>query len=434
MGQFTNTIYSNTIENVIKGYQNRVNQATSYFKFINQKPTPVTYFNINTTRSSLDHGTDQQYDQLTSEDPLRYNRINGFYLYGIGRVETMTNIGEFGPESNIEGEATVLPNTIIPLEGDYFTIDYLINGDKKILFRVISSNRDTLDNGANFYRIQYKMDQTMEEFYDQLLNQVVKTFKYIPSNIGTNMASLLDEESLASIDNLLSIRNMLRQYYINLFYKSNIQTFIYPYNDAGMLIYDPYLIEFLIRNKVLLSYDDDYMYLSQATFKSTTFAVEYAKTIFMDVENRNPQMSLNTAYPIEICDMNSLLVDRMEEYLELSIQRKNFDFHSPINILDLDLLDRIVNNSTYDESDKSKPLYRNLIINFMNGKNETSITSAQLESIDNINYARTMNLFYEIPLMIHVINTYVTNMMTDKTKSTDDTCTLCGKECYVNGK
>lgn len=432
MGEFTNTIYSNTIDNVIQGYQNRINQAANYYKFINQKPTPVTYFNINTTVSTLDNGTDQQYDQLTDEDPLRYNKINGFYLYGVGRIETTTNLGEFGPEAHIEGEATILPNTIVPLEGDYFIIDYLINDDKKILFRVLESNRDTLDNGANFYRIHYKLDQTKPEFYDQLLKQVVKTFKYIPTNAGTNMVSLLDEESMTSINNLLSIRNALRNYYIDLFYKRNVQTFIYPYNDTCMLIYDPYFIEFLIRNKVLVS-NEDYMYLSQATFRSSTFSIEYAKTVFMDVENRNPQMSLNSAYPIEICDMNSLLVDRMEEYLELSIQRQNFDFHSPINILDLDLVDRIVNNKPYDESDSSLPIYRNIIINYMNAGQVTSITKEQLESIDEIEYARTKRLFYEIPLLIHIINSYVTEMMTSKTDN-GDTCTLCGKECYVNGK
>lgn len=431
MGQFTSTLYTNTIENVINGYKNRINQASLYTRFINQNPTPVTYFNINTIASSLDVSTHQQYDLLTDEDPLRYNRINGFYLYGIGRIETTTNVQEFGPESNIEGEAIILPNTIIPLEGDYFTIDYLMNDDKKILFRVLSSDRDTLENGTNFYKVRYKLDQTLPEFYEQLLRQTIKTFKFIPSNVGTNMVSLLEEQIELSANKLLSIVTQLKEYYIDLFYKRNVQTFVYPYET--LLIYDPYIMEFFIRNSLFMLYEESYLYLSQATFRSSTFSIEYAKTIFLNIEQRNNHLNLNTAWPIDICDVNSLLIDRMEEYLELSVKRKSFDFHTPINILDMDLFDRIVTNSPYNENDISLPLYRNIIINFMNGKDFTSITDAQLESLDNIQYARTKIIFYELAIIIYILNTYITDILSDTTK-TAESCEICGKESYVNGK
>lgn len=429
MGQFTSTTYSATTESIIQGYQNRLSIANPYYRFTNKKPTPVTYWNINTAHTTLDHGTEQSYDQLTDEDSFRFNRINGFYLYGIGRIETNTVIEEFGPRaSSLEGEALVLPNTIIPLEGDYFTIDYLMNGDKKILFRVVDTNLDTLENGANFYKISYKMDQTHPEFYKNLLNQTVKTYKYIPSSAGTNFVALLDEETENGINQLNKIIEILRQYYIDLFYRKNVQTFVYPY--ATMLLYDPYLIEFLIRNKVLLTDDPSYIYISQATFKSSTFSIEYTKSLFLNIENRDSNLSLNTVYPIQICDPGSLLVDRMEEYLELSIQRQNFNFNSPINILDMDLFDRIVENNIYNEDDSNAPLYRNIIINFMNGKDASSINKRQLTSLENISYARTKDLFYELVLILHILNTYITELMTNPSS---DNAISCAKECYANG-
>ena len=435
MGTFDNTsIYNNSIDSLIQGQQSRINAANPYYKYTDKKPTPVTYWNINSTQTTLDCGTEQPYDQLTQEDPIRYNRVLNFLLYGLGQIETDIRIGEYGPESQIEGECLILPNTVIPFESDYFTIDYLINGDQRILFRVVSVNRDTLDNNANFYRIHYQLNQTQDIDYKYLMEHTVKTYKYISSNAGTNFIALLDEETENGINQLSNLLSMLRQFYMELFYRPNIQTFIYPYMHGSFLIYDPYLIEFLIRSKLYSTSDSSYLYISQATFKSLTFSIEYSKTLFNDIENRDHDLSLNTVWPINICDANSLLIDRMEEYLELSIQRQNFRFHDPINFLNMDLFDRIVNDDPYDESDESLPIYKNVIINFMNNKDASSITAKQIESIKNIEYARTKDLYYELPLIMYTLSRYITDLMTNPVSTGDgvDSTTCLCNPCYVN--
>ena len=435
MGTFDNTsIYNNSIDSLIQGQQSRINAANPYYKYTDKKPTPVTYWNINSTQTTLDCGTEQPYDQLTQEDPIRYNRVLNFLLYGLGQIETDIRVGEYGPESQIEGECLILPNTVIPFESDYFTIDYLINGDQRILFRVVSVNRDTLDNNANFYRIHYQLNQTQDIDYKYLMEHTVKTYKYISSNAGTNFIALLDEETENGINQLSNLLSMLRQFYMELFYRPNIQTFIYPYMHGSFLIYDPYLIEFLIRSKLYSTSDSSYLYISQATFKSLTFSIEYSKTLFNDIENRDHDLSLNTVWPINICDANSLLIDRMEEYLELSIQRQNFRFHDPINFLNMDLFDRIVNDDPYDESDESLPIYKNVIINFMNNKDASSITAKQIESIKNIEYARTKDLYYELPLIMYTLSRYITDLMTNPVSTGDgvDSTTCLCNPCYVN--
>lgn len=438
MSGFSNTNYNTTTNSVIKNYQDRVNQCTLFTKFTNQKPTPVTYWNINSEATTMDRGTIQSYDQLSDEDSYRYNQINNFFIYGLGRIEPNIQVEEFGPHSSpIEGEAYIRPNILIPCENDYFTISYLINGDQYILFRVIEVQRDTLDNNANWYRIHYQMDQTLQTTYKQLVeNQTVNVYEYVDGMIGTNQAAFLTQDQINSIENLSKLRDQLREFYINLFYKRNIQTFIYPYDMGAMLIYDPYLIEFLIRNKVFLTYDENYLYISQATFRSSTFSIEYNKTLFRSIEERDPELLLNTAWPIQICDPNSLLVDRMEEYLELSVQRQNYNFHEPINFLDMHLFDRIVNNKPYDESDPSFPHYRNIIINFINGKDVDSLTPVQTKSIHNLEYAKNKIFYYEIPLLVHAFNTYISDLMSGNSLDPNDTSKTvkcCNPECFVFG-
>lgn len=435
MAGFANTNYNQTVNCVVQQQKDRLNGATNYSKFTNQKPTVVTYWNINSYYTTMDRGTIQSYDQLSDEDSYRYNKVNGFLIYGLSRIEPNIQVEEFGPHSSpIEGDAYIMPNTLIPCENDYFTVPYLINGDQYILFRVIEVQRDTLDNNANWYRIHYQMDQTYKEAYKNLLKQTVKEFTFYEGLVGTNQAAFLSEEQINGINKLTALRDLLRSFYYSLFYKRNVQTFVYPYDMGSMLIYDPYLIEFLIRNKVFLSYDENYDYITQATFRSSTFAIEYERTLFRSIEERNNELKLNTAWPIQICDPNSLLVDRMEEYLELSVQRQNYNFHEPINFLDMHLFDRIVNKKPYDETDQSYPHYRNLIINYMAGKGADSITEVELESIKNIEYAKNKILYYEIPLLTYVLNAYISEIMSTNEMDQDDYTKCCSPDCFIYAK
>ena len=76
MGSFSNTTsYSDAINNLTQSYQDRLAQ-NPYYKFTDKKPTKVTYWNTNSTMSTWDQGTQQNYDQLSEEDPTRYNRVD----------------------------------------------------------------------------------------------------------------------------------------------------------------------------------------------------------------------------------------------------------------------------------------------------------------------------------------------------------------------
>ena len=433
MGEFSNTSYRDTVNSLTQGYQNRISTANPYYKFTDKKPTPVTYWNINSTMSTLDQGTLQTYNQLGSEAPLRYNKVKNFQLYGIARMMIDIQIGEWGPESSpIEGDAYILPNTIVPMADDYFTIDYLKGDDKHLLFRITKADRDTLETGANFYKVHYILDRTENESYKELQRQTVKTYEYIPSNVGTNFVALLEEDTKNLIVRLESSIDMLKDYFVSIFYRKNVQTFIYSYTkDCDLLIYDPYMVEFLIRNSILGS-NDRYIYVSQATFRSNTFSIEYAKTIFKNVEDRNQELSLNTAYPISICDPNSLLVERLEEYFELSVLKQNYTFSTPINILDMDLFDRIVNSDLYDEEDIQQPIYRNIIIGYMGDGFNHTITDSEIKSIADIDYKPSQQLYYEIPLLLYIMEAYINHLMS-KTETDDDNTTCCD-QCYITRK
>lgn len=411
MGNFVNTNYSKTIDSLVEGAKSRLNNP--YYLYGDRKPTVVTYYNINTNATTLDAGTLQPGDQVGENSPYRYNKIEDFHLYGLERVQLDLEITDWGIESPVEGEAVILPNTIVPMVGDMFMIKHVL--DRPILFEVTKVTIDTLVTGSNMYKISYLLSRTDRDAIDSLeKRQTLKRYKYKAGNVGTNLAPLITNDTADLVDKLDDTVNTLLEYYINIFYKNSVQTFIFQ--DYEYFIYDGYLIEFIIRNKLYNLPGNEYVHIEPAVYTDSTFNLEYDHTIFKDIENRNPDMRLNSAYPIPVTDVNSLLIDRLEEYYILSNKIVNKTDHHVINWLDLELQDRIMNNNPYTENEPNL-YYRNIIIEYMN-KKDFNITTRMIDSLMRINFCYNKILFYEIPIIVYIIQFYC-NKLQERNKKID---------------
>ena len=399
MGNFINTNYNKTIDNLVEGAKSRLNNP--FYIYGDRKPTIVTYYNINHNASTIDKGSSTLYDDIGQNSSLRFNKIENFHLYGIEKINVNLDVGEYGLESPIEGEALILPNTIVPVPGDMFIINHVI--DKPYLFMVTGIGIDTLYTGANFYKISYKLTRTdMDALTSLETVQTIKRFTYKAGNVGTTLTPLIESNQAELIDKIEDNIDTLLNYYMNLFYKNSVQNFILEYQH--MYLYDPYLIEFMIRNKLFALSGNNYFHVEQAVYIGDTFALEYDHTIFKDIEIKKSNMRLNSVYPVPVDDPNSLLVDRLESYYKLSNKVMYKDYDNPINWLDMDLLDRVINNELYDED--SNLYYRNLLILYMNNK-EFDITDKLMDSIMDIEFNYTKELFYMIPILVFILKSYV---------------------------
>ena len=399
MGNFINTNYNKTIDNLVEGAKSRLNNP--FYIYGDRKPTIVTYYNINHNASTIDKGSSTLYDDIGQNSSLRFNKIENFHLYGIEKINVNLDVGEYGLESPIEGEALILPNTIVPVPGDMFIINHVI--DKPYLFMVTGIGIDTLYTGANFYKISYKLTRTdMDALTSLETVQTIKRFTYKAGNVGTTLTPLIESNQAELIDKIEDNIDTLLNYYMNLFYKNSVQNFILEYQH--MYLYDPYLIEFMIRNKLFALSGNNYFHVEQAVYIGDTFALEYDHSIFKDIEIKKSNMRLNSVYPVPVDDPNSLLVDRLESYYKLSNKVMYKDYDNPINWLDMDLLDRVINNKLYDED--SNLYYRNLLILYMNNK-EFDITDKIMNSIMDLEFNYTKELFYMIPILVFILKSYV---------------------------
>lgn len=394
MGKILETTYHDTVERITSFNKDLINN--SFYTLNDKKPTIVTYYNINKELSGLDPGSKVAYDNIGDDSPLRFNKIDDFIIYGFTKIELQTENDEFGLEAEkVAGECFVLPNTIVPTEGDYFEVDHIT--DSTWLFIITDVQKDTLENGSNAYKLSYKLEYID---HDRLLKNVAEEYTMIEKREGTNIAKVIENNKLAAAKLMDKTAVMLKSYFNDLFYNDKVQTFIYT-DLTEWRVYDPYMIEFLIRNKILDNGNDSFVYVDHKIPTSKTFSIDYDHTFFRVFETKDISKLVSSYYSIQLEDINAfgtVFHSRFEAYFKAKYvttptgyKGQCIDENIIYRISDMKLIEDVkdLNNPT--------PLWINILIKHFSGE---SITTEEIESVNDIHYDTSMQAFYLIPLLI----------------------------------
>ena len=311
MGKFVNKTYTNTVEGLVNGQINKYKNAN--FTFIDKSPYIVDFYNLNNA-STLAPGSRINYSSIGPNSPFKFDYIHDAVIYMNGaRIEFNVDVGEYGTEANpVEGEAYILPNTFVPQVNSFFTINH---ASKYYLFIVTGVDPDTMDNGANFYKMQYALYYLSEDALEKLKKQVTESYEMVSDNIGTEFKCIVRKNDYDLIEKVELMLEDIRRFYNSLFFKDNLQTYVFM-NDQGKYFYDPYMVEFLIRNGIMYGGDKkSQQYVAQAMYLPPTFIIEYDESFWRAFELQNAEKlhSIN-AFGRYIEDPNSLFATRMEDY------------------------------------------------------------------------------------------------------------------------
>ena len=156
--------------------------------------------------------------------------------------------------AEISGDGIILPNTITPRPGDFFSISYV---KEDILFKVNEVSSDTLDTGANIYKIGYSVEYT--DSIDKIDAQVEKNFNFVVNNVGTDFKTIIQDCDYDLAKQLEVLIENLITTFEDIFFDTRLQTFVY--NHDGWLMYDPFMIEFFIRNNIM-KYGNTYKFVA----------------------------------------------------------------------------------------------------------------------------------------------------------------------------
>jgi hypothetical protein len=405
MGKFTSTQYKDLIGGVTDFHKDLLNN--DFYMFNSQgKGTEVDYYNINTDESTLDPAAALAYTEVGVMSPIRYNLIHGLFIYQMQRIEVNLENMDFGVESNeLSGDSYILPGTIKPLDGDFFIIKH---AKDPWLFKVRDATMDTLPSGERVWKISWVLDRTSDVDINE---NVVKEFVFNESTAGTNtkrIVELSNYELAAKID---QVNEGLRDYFKDLFYSEFIQSFTYKYYNEYRM-YDPYAIEFIIKNKLLYASGSDYIHVAHIAQLPKSFAISYDHCIFRAFEKKDPTLLRKYSYKAQadyIDDPTSIFATRYEMYWMLNYEIINeengpFNPRGIIPIMNEEDIDMIQCKSKYEEDNR----YRNIFVKFFAG---LDINEKDLKTIDDIDFEPTQRMFYDMLFLIYCLDYYTNKLL-----------------------
>lgn len=405
MGKFLDTTYTATINSILDSEVKRLDNT--FYTFTDKAPTTCTYYNLNTSHSTLDEASNLAYSYTDGDSPLRYNRIKDTVLYGIDRIQVQLEAGDFGIESDsIEGDAYIIPNAFKPYPQDYFIINHT---NEEYLFKVTNVSLDTLPTGANMYKISYKLSSHDGDNTD-IDALVVESYTMDTTNIGTNLSLVIKDDDYSYIAKLEQICTDMMTYYRSLFYSDKVQTFIFSYDDHNF--YDSYMVEFIKRNDLMNTSELPFLQVSHQLATKSTFALDYSRSFFHSLERKDIGTICNpSCYGMKIEDKTSIMYYNLEDYYYIFHEYRMGDYWQ-VPSIDDDTVMRIRDNERYETDDLY--YFKNIIIDYFNNNTDKMNRYEEflIKHLEDFNYTIPANvIFYYVPVIIFILQDQIKTIL-----------------------
>lgn len=279
------------VENNIFQYEEKLKSPMS--RFLDTTPTFVTYYHVNADETTVDEGYKDVASILGHRSPIKYKKIESFPLYGIDQVVLQLQEQEQGLDSECTGDAILLPNTIKPLQNDFFMIPYLHD---VYLFRVTEIQYDNA-MADNFYKISYQLEYLDQEKVDALEKQSNEKYTCVLDNIGTENKCLIESgiyEKLQEVDN---IYDLMVSTYMALFYNDRYNCLLGDIGK-GQKIYDPYQTEFINKHSLLNRKNNLKTIILTDQIDDRLQRIKYEKSVYRLIERQDYTRIHNFNYTV----------------------------------------------------------------------------------------------------------------------------------------
>lgn len=407
MGKFTNSSYVDELDSLQTGFKENI-LDNPFYKYNAVPESIVTYYNLDKENSTLDEAANNIEIYINRADsPIKYRKIENFIIYGLEKVILNLDVGEFGLEnSDISGEGMIITGTIIPYSGDLFTINHT---NTELLFRVINSQPDTLPNGANCYKIEYKLFK-LDKVH--LEDNLTGEYTFLHNNVGTELNPVIEKDKYKELYELDRISNILVEYYKDMFYDDRVNSFIFKNNK--LRFYDSILTQFLIDTDILNNTSDKYLYLSQQIKTERDFNIKYNRSFYNALMRKNKDIVDRVdsfCYGELIESKIGIFYTRPEEYFTMKYERIDMN-PTFLHCLTYDIFDRVFLNNVIKNvkyGDNKTKFLHNIIIKYFNDEN---ISKDDLKNLEYLDFVEDdIDLFYYIPCVIYIMEQEIRSIL-----------------------
>lgn len=368
-------------------------------RFLDQKPTFVTYYHININESTTDAGFGNIDNIVGNNSPLKFQQINLFPIYGVEQIITQINDSDSGIDVSYESEAIILPNTIKPLPNDFFIIPYLKDD---YVFRVTDIEFDNV-RPDNFYKIRYRLEYNDHEKTQELKNQVFDTYQCIFENIGTENRCIIESSYKERLDKIEAMYTDMVSLYISLFYSQRYNV-VLGENSQGLL-YDPYMSIFINNNKLFIKKNDlDTIFLEEDHVFDNKKQLKYERSVWRFFERRD--VNLIKPFYYTTFPGTNRKESGFSKWEDTSVYV--VDIPSLINTEGSFSIfpDRVIDIIRYDKETDSK--YMELIKKFIRHDEEMSLMDIDLNLNEElIMLDANLEMFFITPILLFIIRTII---------------------------
>ena len=218
-------------------------------KYTGNGRTLVTYYNINDGDTSVSLGFETHYQILGVDSPLRFHKINNMMLIGFSPLNPQDTNASTTQVRNysLDGEAFIIPNTVMPKENDFFIVNHL---HMNHAFRVTQVTQDGLNTDGS-YRIAYQLYSTNPQEIDWLNKQTDEEFQLDMQTIGgDDLTPVIGVEDYELRNRLIKMVDDMVENYIARYYDTTHNCFICRLN--GRALFDMCGNYFMTRNSVMI--------------------------------------------------------------------------------------------------------------------------------------------------------------------------------------
>lgn len=379
--------------------------------FMGQAPTMVTYYHINTTKSTRDKGL-QNVEQLTGSDSgNQFNKIKNLPLYGIPMMDMSMNDDEYGIDTSIDGSFVLPPNIFHPFPEDYFRIDHL---RIPALFRVTSVSYDT-PTGNGFFRAEFELWSVDDESVQSLENSVVADYHCIFDHIGTKNRAVIRDDEFDTLANIQAIRDQLRSSYLEKFYDKGFNALMFMEAGINRYLYDPMLNSFCNKEQVFEidpygSADCYLMYEEKRPFYTADYEASFFDRLtHKDLEDID---EVGCYYNAELTANDVSMFD----YLKDERVKYCICYNTPKGPFNEDLKEYIpeefLHGLSLRNSDKIKDPYEQFIFFYMTGEN-AALLKNHLDLVSKRRIGYNFHTFVFIPMILYCLRQCYNSMICD---------------------
>lgn len=200
----------------------RFKETTSidYARYFEGSPTYVTYYQLDDVATRQDEALENVHSLIGRSSPNKYKKIQDVVIYGVDALSISNEINDRGLQSLITGEFVLLPDSIRPYPGDFFTFDEQDLTDH--LFRINDVQYDKA-SPKKFFRSSFALyPDNAELIFDNVIEDYVLDYQ---TTSGESFAVVKKSEAATADKIKLLVDSMIDRYKV-LFYDEDMDTFV----------------------------------------------------------------------------------------------------------------------------------------------------------------------------------------------------------------